>query len=167
MWLCTAALTAAMYVALTYLSMALGLDKGAIQLRFSEALIVLAYLMPAAVPGLTVGCFLANLLTGCAPLDIFLGPVATFIGALGAYLIGKMKKRRLSRLLCTVPNILANTVIVSLICVLCYSAPEVDFWTVFPLYLLTVGLSEILSCGVLGTVLLVAAGERIQGAVES
>ena len=64
LWLCTAAIIAALYVELTFLAMALGLDKNAIQLRFSESLIVLAYLTPAAIPGLYVGCLLANILTG-------------------------------------------------------------------------------------------------------
>ena len=87
-FICLAALVAAMYVVLTYLSMALGLDKNAIQIRFSEMLIALAFVTPAAIPGLYVGCLLANILTGCAPLDILLGPVATLIGATGAYLFG-------------------------------------------------------------------------------
>ena len=92
LWLCSAGLIAALYVALTYLAMALGLDKNAIQVRFSESLCVLAFFTPAAIPGMTIGCLLANILTGCAPLDILLGPVATFIGACGAYLIGRIGK---------------------------------------------------------------------------
>ena len=62
-FLCTSAILAALYVALTYVAMAFGLHNGVIQIRFSEALIALAFVTPAAIPGLTVGCFLANLLT--------------------------------------------------------------------------------------------------------
>ena len=68
-FLATASLIAALYIALTYLAMAFGLDKNAIQVRFSEALVALCLITPAAIPGLTVGCLLANILTGCAPLD--------------------------------------------------------------------------------------------------
>ena len=154
LWLCTAAIIAALYVVLTFLAMALGLDKNAIQLRFSESLIVLAYLTPAAIPGLYVGCLLANILTGCAALDILLGPIATLIGAFGAYLIGRMGRGKLSKLFCTVPNILANTIIVSVICYICYTAPSARTPEMLAYYGITVAVGEILSSGVLGALLL-------------
>ena len=164
--LCTAAIIAALYVVLTFVSMALGLDKNAIQVRFSEALIVLAYFVPAAVPGLYIGCLLANILTGCAALDILIGPLATLIGALGAYLIGRMKNEGLSRFLCTLPNIAANTVIVSFVCLICYTAPEAQNFATFGFYLLTVGIGEIISCGALGTLLLLGAGKTLRRVVN-
>lgn len=151
-----------MYVALTYLSMALGLDKNAIQIRFSEILIVLAFVTPAAIPGLYVGCLLANILTFCAPLDIFLGPIATLIGALGAYAMGKMKNARISRFLCTIPNILANTVIVTVICYFCYTAPDAQNASIIPFYALTILFGEVISCGILGTVFLVGAEKTLR-----
>ena len=70
LWITTAAIIAAMYVALTFVSMAFGLDKNAIQVRFSETLIVIAFFTPAAIPGLFIGCILSNTLTGCMLLDI-------------------------------------------------------------------------------------------------
>ncbi len=151
-----------MYVALTYLSMALGLDKNAIQIRFSEILIVLAFVTPAAIPGLYVGCLLANILTFCAPLDIFLGPIATLIGALGAYAMGKMKNAKISRFLCTIPNILANTVIVTVICYFCYTAPDAQNASIIPFYALTILFGEVISCGILGTVFLVGAEKTLR-----
>lgn len=156
LWITTAAIIAAMYVALTFVSMAFGLDKNAIQVRFSETLIVIAFFTPAAIPGLTLGCFLANILTGCALLDIFLGPVATFIGAMGAYLISKAPKRRIGRFLCTIPNILANTVIVTFVCIVCYTAPDARSVALVPFYGVTVFLGEVISSGILGTLLLLA-----------
>ena len=153
-FLCTAAIIAALYVALTYVSMFFGLDKNAIQIRFSEALCVIAFVTPAAIPGMTVGCLLANLLTGCAPLDIVLGPVATLIGAAGAYCFGKMKNAGVARWLCTIPNIIANTVIVTAVCYFCYTAPEAQSIDIIPFYAVTVFIGEVISCGVLGTVLL-------------
>ena len=154
LWITTAASISAIYVALTFLAMALGLDKNAIQIRFSEALIVLAFFNPAAVSGLTVGCLLANLLTGCAPLDVALGPVATLIGALGAYLTGKMKNGKIARFICTIPNIIANTVIVTFICIVCYTAPEARDASLIPFYASTIFLGEVISSGILGSVLL-------------
>jgi len=70
------ALIAALYTALTYLANALGLANGAVQVRFSEALTILPVFTPAAVPGLFVGCLLANLLTGAAIWDILFGSLA-------------------------------------------------------------------------------------------
>ena len=161
-WLTTAALIAALYVALTYLSMLFGLDKNAIQIRFSETLCVLAFITPAAIPGLGVGCLLANILTGCAPLDIVLGPVATLIGAFGAYLFGRMKNRSISRWLCTIPNIVANTVIVTFVCYVCYTSPDVQTSAIIPFYATTVALGEVISCGVLGSILLFSSEKKLR-----
>ena len=161
-WLSTAAIIAALYVVLTYLAMALGLDKNAIQIRFSETLVVLAFVTPAAIPGLTVGCFLANILTGCAPLDILLGPVATFIGAVGAFLFSKLKNQRVWRFFCTLPNILANTVIVTFVCIVCYTAPEARSASLIPFYASTIFLGELISSGILGTALLLWVSEPLK-----
>ncbi len=155
-FICLAALIAAMYVALTYLAMALGLDKNAIQIRFSEALIVLAFVTPAAIPGLYVGCLLANILTACAPLDILLGPIATLIGAAGAYLVGRMNNKRVARWLCTVPNIIANVIIVTIVCYVCYTAPDAQTLSIIPFYATTIAIGEIISSGILGTILLLS-----------
>ena len=57
----TGAIIAAAYAGFTYLSAAFGLAYGPIQLRVSEVLTILPVFTPAAIPGLTVGCFLANL----------------------------------------------------------------------------------------------------------
>ena len=85
----TGGVIAAMYVVLTVIANALGLASGAIQVRFSEALTILPVFTPAAIPGLTVGCVLANLITGCAPWDVVFGSLATLIGALGTWLLRK------------------------------------------------------------------------------
>ena len=73
-----AAMIAALYVVLTFLASALGLASGSIQVRFSEALTILPFFTPAAVPGLAVGCLLSNVITGCALPDIIFGTLATF-----------------------------------------------------------------------------------------
>lgn len=80
-----AAVIAALYVALTYAQEFLwpGSASAAIQFRVSEMLTMLALFTPAAVPGLTVGCVLANLLNaGVLPVDILVGSFATLLAAL-------------------------------------------------------------------------------------
>ena len=78
------ALIAAMYAALTHLQNVLlpGSATWAIQFRLSEALCVLALFTPAAIPGLTVGCFVFNLTyAGALPLDMAVGSLATLLAA--------------------------------------------------------------------------------------
>ena len=65
-----AAMIAAIYVVLTVFVSAFNLASGAIQVRISEALTVLPAFTPAAVPGLFIGCFISNVVTGCLPPDI-------------------------------------------------------------------------------------------------
>ena len=83
------ALLAALYTVLTHLQNLLlpGSATWAIQFRASEALCILAFFTPAAVPGLTVGCLLFNITFAAAlPLDFLLGSAATFLAAGGMYL---------------------------------------------------------------------------------
>ncbi len=141
--LTTAALIAALYVVLTYLANLLGLASGAVQIRFSEALTVLPLFTPAAVPGLAVGCLLANLLTGCAFWDVVFGTLATLLGALGTRYLSKK-----SKWLAPVYPILANTLIVPFVLAYVYGVPDA-MWYLF----LTVCIGEVLSCGVLGVLL--------------
>lgn len=140
-----AAAIAAVYVVLTYVSAALGISSGAIQVRLSEALTILPYFTPAAIPGLFVGCLLANTLTGCALWDIVFGSLATLIGAVLTRLLRKRKW------LAPVPPILANTVIVPFVLAYAYGVPDG-----IPFLMATVGAGEIISCGVLGMILLAA-----------
>ncbi len=143
--LCQGAVIAALYVALTYAASLLGLSSGVIQLRLSEALCILPLFLPAAVPGLFVGCLLANLLTGCVALDIVCGSMATLIGAVGTY---ALRRHYLPSLL---PPILANTLIVPWVLRFGYGAPDAIWYM-----MLTVGTGEVLSVGVLGTLLYLA-----------
>lgn len=162
-FLATASLIAALYIVLTYLAMAFGLDKNAIQVRFSESLVALCLITPAAIPGLAVGCFLANILTHCAPLDIALGPVATIIGAVGAYYIGKIARssgKAIWGVLATVPTILANTLIIPFVIYVCYTPASEQSLAIIPIYALSVCIGEIISAGVLGSLLYFALRKR-------
>ena len=78
MFLVQAAAIGAIYVVLTLLFAPL--SYGEVQVRFSEALTILPYFTPAAIPGLFVGCILSNLLGGAIPVDIIFGSIATLIG---------------------------------------------------------------------------------------
>ena len=150
-YLTLAAVIAALYVVLTYLSALFGLSgQNLIQVRLSEALCILPYFTPAAVPGVTIGCLIANLLTGAHALDIVFGTLATLLGAVGTRLLRKW------RFLAPLPPILANTLIVPF--VLRYAYLMTDF--AMPILFLTVGLGEILSVGVLGMALLFALQKR-------
>ena len=144
--LCQAAMVAALYVLLTFLAQLLGLGSGVIQVRFSETLCLLPMVLPAAIPGVTIGCFLANLLTGAVWLDTLIGPVATLIGAIGTYLL------RRNRWLAPLPPILSNALIIPFVLAYGYGAEEA-----IPLMMLTVGIGEILSIYVLGMLLFSAA----------
>lgn len=137
------ALIAAMYVALTFAANLLGLASGVIQVRLSEALTILPLFTPAAVPGLFIGCILANVLTGCAVWDVIFGSVATLLGAIGTYWC-----RERNKFLAPVFPILANMIIVPFVLKLVYGAP--DAWIFL---FISVGIGEIISCGVLGLLL--------------
>lgn len=148
-------MTAALYVALTYVAQSLGLASGAVQFRLSEALCILPFFTPWAIPGLYVGCLLANLLTGCHPLDIAIGPIATLIGALGAYLLGKLP-RKWSKWLSPIPNILANIVIVTFVVYFCYTDPAQMTLSYIPVIAGGVALGEVVTGYGLGMALLLA-----------
>lgn len=135
-----ASVVAAIYVLLTYIANAMGLSNGIIQIRFSEALTILPVFTPAAIPGLFAGCIISNLLTGCAVWDIIFGSLATLIGALGTYAL-KNKAKWLSPL----PPVIANTVIIPFILSYVY-----NFEGSILYFAVTVGIGEIISCGILG-----------------
>lgn len=144
------AIIAALYVVLTMIANAMGLANYAIQVRFSEALCILPFFTVAAIPGLTIGCLIANVLTGAMIWDVLFGSLATLIGAIGTYLLRKYK------FLMTLPPVVANAVIVPFI--LRYGYGITWEWNgmdwAIPYFAITVGIGEILSVCVLGSALL-------------
>lgn len=134
-----AAIIAALYTVFTFISASVGLSSGVIQLRLSEMLCILPVFTPAAIPGLFIGCLLSNLLTGCMPFDILFGSLATLLGAVGTYFLRKQKW------IFVLPPILANTLIIPFVLAYVY---QLDGSV--PYFMLTVGIGEWLSCGVLG-----------------
>ena len=147
-WIALAGLVAAAYTVLSLISGSLGLASGAIQVRLSEALCVLPYFSFAAVPGLAVGCFLSNLLMGCAPWDIVFGTLATLIGAIGTGLMRKTKKSGIA----WIPPVVSNVLIIPPVLVWVYGVE-----TAYPLLLLSVAAGEMIACGLLGRLVMQAA----------
>lgn len=99
------AIIAAAYAALTLIFAPI--SYGAVQFRISEMLTVLPFFTPAAVPGLFVGCLVANLVAGVNPVDFVVGSAASLIAALLSYLL-----RNKSRWLVPLPPVLINAVLV-------------------------------------------------------
>lgn len=149
LYLTQGAAVAALYVALTYLASAMGLSSGVIQVRFSEALTILSCFFGAAVPGLFAGCLLANLLTGAVVWDVVFGSIATLLGAIGTRLLRK------NRWLACLPPIVSNVLIVPFVLVYAYGVPDT-----IPYLMLTVGVGEVISCGILGQLLYTALDKR-------
>ncbi len=142
-FLTQAAVIAALYVVLTLFANVLGLANYSIQIRISEALTILPMFTPAAIPGLFAGCLLSNILTGCIAWDILMGPIATLLGALGTRLL-----RKKHPVFATLPPILSNILIVPFVLAYAYRFDGSVFY-----FMVTVGLGEIISCGILGYLL--------------
>lgn len=113
--LCVSAVIAALYAALTLLLAPI--SYGNLQCRVSEAMTLLPMVLPPAIPGLFVGCLLANLLGSATPWDIVFGSLATLIAAIGTYVL---RKKPLLAALCPV---VANGVIVGAVLSFFYTLP--------------------------------------------
>lgn len=138
-----AAVIAAIYVVLVVIFNYISF--GPVQFRIAEALTILPYFTPAAIPGLFVGCIIANILGGAIVWDVVFGSIATLIGAIGTYLLRKHKW------LAPVPPIVANTIIVPFVLKFAYGSEGM-----FAMFFVTVGAGEIIVCGIIGMILLYA-----------
>ena len=121
------------------------ISYSAIQVRIAEALTILPAFTPAAIPGLTVGCLLANILGGCPIMDIIFGTLATLIGAVGTYLLRSRKS------LIWMPPVVSNTILVSIFSIYIpfMGESEDSLWFI----MLTVCIGELISVCVLGYLL--------------
>ncbi|MBE7015747.1 MAG: QueT transporter family protein [Ruminococcaceae bacterium] len=136
------AVIAALYILLSLVSRVFNLDSGVIQVRISEALCILPCFTPSAIWGLFAGCLLYNILTGAVIWDVIFGSIATLIGGYFTYLLRKKP------ILAILPPILSNTLIIPFVLSFAYNI-EGAIWY----FMLTVGLGEVISCGVLGLTL--------------
>ena len=139
-YICEASAIAALYIVIT---IAIGpLGNAVIQCRIPEAFCVLAIFTPAAIPGMTIGCLISNIATGCLWQDVLFGTLATLMGVVGA--------RMLRRIwwLTPLPTVVANTLIIPFVLAYAYHAEEG-----IPFMMLTVGIGEVISAYVLGITL--------------
>lgn len=130
--LCFGGVIAALYIALTFLFQAISF--GQIQFRISEALCLLPVLCVEAVPGLAVGCLVANLIGGALPPDVIFGTLATLLAAISSRLLRK------NVWLAALMPVVFNGVIVGLVLTYCYQIPTL--W----LNMFTVALGEAVVC---------------------
>lgn len=140
-YLTQAAMIAALYVVLTFVFAPISF--GEIQIRISEVLTVLPIFTPAAIPGLFVGCFLGNFIGGALLPDVIFGSIATLLGALGTYWL-----RKQHRVLALLPPVIANICIVPFVLRYAYGIA-----LPIPFMMLTVGVGEVISCELVGSIL--------------
>ena len=138
---------AAAYAGLTYLSNVFGLAYGPIQLRISEVLTLLPIFTPAAIPGLTVGCFLANIGSFNAA-DMIFGTFATFIAAILTYYLKNIRIKKLPVLSMLSP-VIVNAVIIGFEIAVLFLPEGYTFWG-FVISALEVGAGELIVCLALG-----------------
>ena len=137
-FLAQGAVIAAIYAVITIVFAPI--SYGQIQVRISEALTILPFFTPAAIPGLFIGCIIANIYGGGGPIDIIFGSLATLIAAFLTY---KMPKKILAPL----PPVIVNAVIVGLILSYTLKLPVL-------ITMLWIGLGEFIACYALGYPLL-------------
>lgn len=135
--ICRAGIFAALYVALT---MPFGsLAFGPFQIRPSEALTLLPLFYVEAIPGLYVGCMLANLLSSYGVYDILLGSLATLLAAGCTFAIGRLIKNSVLKvILGGIFPVLCNAFIVPAVWILAGS--EIAYWYEFAVMLLNEGI---------------------------
>ena len=136
-----AAMIAAIYVVLTFVFAPFSFGEA--QIRISEALTILPLFTPAAIPGLFTGCLIGNILGGAILPDIIFGSLATLIGAFFTYQL-----RSKNPFLGPLPPIIANVFVVPFVLRYGYSVA-----LPIPFMMLTVGIGEIISCGLLGLII--------------
>ena len=136
-----AAMIAAIYVVLCVVFQPI--SYGAIQTRIAEALTILPFFTPAAIPGLFIGCLIANLLGGGILVDVICGSAATLIGAVGTYML-----RNKSSYLAPLPPIAANVLIGPWVLGYGYGEPFS-----IPFLMGPVWLGGLLTCGIMGMIL--------------
>lgn len=141
----TIAAIAAIYAALTLMPGLSSFSFLSIQFRLSEVLTVLPIFTPLAIPGLTVGCFLANIFSPIGVPDTIFGTLATLIAALGSYFL-----RNKPKALAVTPAIFSNGIIIGWMITFFYDKPPARFISIMLYNMFTVALGETSVCFLLG-----------------
>ena len=145
---------AAVYAALTILLAPFSFLS--IQFRLAESLNVLCCLTPAAIPGMVVGCILGNLASPLGILDMILGPIATLIACVVAYMLRKIKVGGFPIFAAISPAVFNGILVGFLECTV---TPQAGFVAGFLVPFISVFISEIVVCTVLGIPLYFAANK--------
>lgn len=147
------------YIVLTYIADMFGMAKGIVQVRISDALCILPYFTPAAIPGLFIGSAISNviisltedpmtgkmILSSAAQYYVIIESLVILIASIISYFLRKFK------FVVCVPTIVINTITIPLIFHYIYRYEDSVAKCI-----MTVGIGEIISCGLLGTALLLA-----------
>lgn len=163
-FLAESAVIAALYTILTYAAMMMNMAFGPFQFRFSEALTVLPVFTPAAIPGLTLGCFLSNLASPFGVVDWVFGTAATLLAAVTGWMLRKIKIKSIPLLSVLMP-VLFNTLIIGLEVACLTDAGAVSLsalsWASFAAAAFSVGIGEFVVCIGLGIPLILALNKII------
>lgn len=143
----TGALIAALYAGLTYVSNIFGLAYESVQLRISEVLTILPVFTPAAIPGLAVGCFLANIASFNAA-DMIFGTLATVIAAFLTYAFRNIRFKGIP-LLSMAPPVIVNAFVIGLEIAVFLLPDGFSFWG-YIISGLSVGLGQFVVCYLMG-----------------
>ena len=138
------AIIAAVYAVLTIVLAPI--SYGPMQVRISEALTVLPVFTPAAIPGLFVGCFVANMVGPYGAIDMICGSIATLIAALLTY------KLRNNTWLAPLPPVVLNGVIIGGMLHFAYGVPNL------PACMAWVAVGEAIACYAIGVPLIKLLG---------
>lgn len=146
--LARAGMIAAIYAALTLIFAPISFN--AVQFRISEAMTVLPMLLPEAVPGLAVGCLVANILGGAALPDVIGGTLATLIAAILTRMLRKKP------VLAMASPVVINGLIVGPLVYFCYEYKSIFSLGALSFTVFTVALGEAVVVAILGTLLIKA-----------
>ncbi len=132
-----AGIIAALYATICIVLQAISF--GPIQVRVANALMILPYFTVAAIPGLYIGCLIANAIGGGILIDVIAGSFITLFGAIGARMLRK------TPWLMPLPTVILNILIVPLILKYGYGVP-----LPLPLSMLYIGVGAVIACIGLG-----------------
>ncbi|NLJ30056.1 MAG: QueT transporter family protein [Clostridiales bacterium] len=145
------AMIAAVYAVLTWAQALLpptaSLTYGPVQFRVAEALTILPVFTPAAIPGLSVGCLLANVLSGYGAADMVFGTLATLLAAVFTRMLRNIRIKSIP-VLAPLPPVLFNAAIVGMM--IAVQSPGQPLWPTFWSMAASVGFGELVVCYALG-----------------
>ena len=143
-------------IAAVYVVLCLALapfSYGAVQVRIAEALCLLPVIGAEYIVGVTLGCFLANLL-GSTVIDVVFGTLATLLACLVTYKLRNVRFKGLA-IAASLPPVLFNAVIIGIEIAVMFPDPtsSAPIWLACITNGISVGIGELISCTVLGVVL--------------